>query len=193
MHKDLIYTIENSLSKVFCKHVIDKFEAEPNKQPGRISGENPKVDKTVKDTTDFGVTTSSNWVEEDKIFFDALQIGLKKYTGHISNINKNLCPNSTYQMQDTGYKIQKYEPNGFYSWHNDWCMTRQGSRVIVFMWYLNTIKIQDDGYTEFLDGTRLQPTCGNLILFPATWTYVHRGYRPKVSKYLCNGWIYAKP
>ena len=69
MHKDLIYTIENSLSKVFCKHVINKFEAEPNKQPGRVSGNAPRVDKSVKDTTDFGVTTSSNWIEEDKIFF----------------------------------------------------------------------------------------------------------------------------
>jgi len=191
--KELIWIKENSLSKDFCNHVIKKFETEPNKQPGRISGEAPKVDKTVKDTTDFGLTNNINWVEEDKIFFDALEIGLKEYTGYTSSININLCPNSTYQMQDTGYKIQKYEPNGFYNWHNDWCMTKEGSRVIVFMWYLNTIKKKDNGYTEFLDGTRLQPTCGNLIFFPATWTYVHRGYRPKVPKYLCNGWIYAKP
>tara|TARA_B100001287_G_C22645298_1_gene512351 strand:- start:911 stop:1492 length:582 start_codon:yes stop_codon:yes gene_type:complete len=193
VHKDLIYTIENSLSKVFCKHVINKFEAEPNKQPGRVSGNAPRVDKSVKDTTDFGVTTSSNWIEEDKIFYDALQKGLKEYNNHLLNIHKKLMPDNNYKMQDTGYKIQKYEPNGYYNWHNDWCMTKQGSRVFVFMWYLNTLKIEHEGYTEFLDGTKLQPTCGNLILFPATWTYVHRGYKPKISKYLCNGWIYAKP
>ena len=54
------------------------------------------------------------------------------------------------------------------------------------------IELYNEGYTEFFDGTRLQPECGSLVFFPATWTYVHRGKRPKVCKYLCNGWIYAK-
>ena len=57
----------------------------------------------------------------------------------------------------------------------------------------DTIDKKDGGYTEFFDGTRLQPECGSVVFFPATWTFVHRGYKTKVNKYLCNGWIYAKP
>ena len=46
---------------------------------------------------------------------------------------------------------------------------------------------------QFVDGTKIQPKCGSFLFFPATWTYVHRGYTTKVPKYLCNGWIYARP
>ena len=49
------------------------------------------------------------------------------------------------------------------------------------------------GWTEFIDGTRIQPKVGSILLFPATWTYVHRGYPTKVPKYIVTGWIYAKP
>ena len=106
----------------------------------------------------------------------------------------NCMPNPDYKAIDTGYKIQKYEPSGFYKWHNDWVLTnKEGSRVFVFMWYLNTIDKKDGGYTEFFDGTRLQPECGSLVFFPATWTFLHRGYPPKVEKYLCNGWMHASP
>ena len=34
---------------------------------------------------------------------------------------------------------------------------------------------------------------GSIIFFPATWTYIHRGYTTKVPKYIVNGWIYARP
>ena len=67
------------------------------------------------------------------------------------------------------------------------------SRIFTFMWYLNTIEEKDEGYTEFVDGTKIQPVAGRLIFFPATWTFLHRGYPPKVKKYLCNGWIHARP
>ena len=29
--------------------------------------------------------------------------------------------------------------------------------------------------------------------FLGHWTFVHRGYPSKVRKYICNGWIYARP
>ena len=104
-------------------------------------------------------------------------------------------PNPTFGISDTGYKVQKYEPGGCYHWHHDWSMSSQpvASRIFTFMWYLNTIEEKDDGYTEFADGTKIQPVVGRLIFFPATWTFLHRGYPPKVSKYLCNGWIHSSP
>ena len=71
-------------------------------------------------------------------------------------------------------------------------MSGGATRIFTFMWYLNTIKEEDEGYTEFADGTRLQPERGTLVMFPATWTFLHRGFPPKVRKYICNGWIFAK-
>ncbi len=53
-----------------------------------------------------------------------------------------------------------------------------------------TILDEDDGYTEFLDGTKIQPKVGRFLLFPSCWTFYHRGFPPKKDKYICTGWIY---
>ena len=88
--------------------------------------------------------------------------------------------------------IQKYEPGGFYDWHNDWTLHDGCSRVYTYIWYLNTIKKKDGGYTQFVDGTKVQPKVGRLVIFPALWTYLHRAFPPQVPKYICTGWVYAK-
>ena len=193
LSSDYIWVKENSLTRYFCNKVIKKFDNEPGKYDGLI-GDDRRVDKTIKDTKDFSISRNKRWVKEDAIFYAALKEGLKDYLTYLTSFHPNNIPNIRTNTKDTGYKLQRYEPNGFYDWHNDWTMdAKNGSRIYVFMWYLNSIKKKDGGYTEFIDGTRLQPKCGSLVFFPATWTYLHRGYPPKVRKYLCNGWIYAKP
>ena len=190
--RDFIYVRDNSLSESFCQNVIKKFDNEPGISDGRV-GADKRVDKAVKRTQDFMLSRNEQWQQEDEVFYKALENGLKKYHHHIEKIHINSLPQPGYQIKDTGYKLQRYEPGGFYDWHNDWSMEDNAARIYVFMWYLNTIEVEDGGYTEFGDGTRLQPKCGTLVVFPATWNYLHRGFPPKVRKYLCNGWIYSKP
>ena len=190
---DYIWVKENSLTRYFCNKVIKKFDEEDGKYDGLIGGDR-RVDKNIKDTKDFILTRDPKWKKEDKVFYEALKQGIKEYNNHLISFHHNNLPCNTLDNRDTGYKLQRYEPNGFYDWHNDWIIDQMnGGRVYVFMWYLNTIRKKDGGYTEFTDGTRLQPKCGSLVLFPSTWTYLHRGYPPKVRKYICNGWIYSRP
>ena len=190
---DYIWVKENSLTRYFCNKVIKKFDNESKKYDGLI-GSDGRVDRNVKVTKDFVLTRDPNWQKEDAVFCQALKKGLHEYSTYLKNIHPLNVPYTYEHVTDQGYKLQRYEPNGFYDWHNDWIMHQlQGSRIYVFMWYLNTIRKRDGGYTEFTDGTRLQPKCGSLVMFPATWTYLHRGYPPKVRKYLCNGWIYTQP
>ena len=190
---DYIWVKENSLTRYFCNKVIKKFDKESKKYDGLI-GHDRRVDPNVKVTKDFVLTRDPNWKKEDAVFCKALKEGLDEYNTHIHSIHKMNLPYTHKKVTDTGYKLQRYEPNGFYDWHNDWMMDQvHGSRIYVFMWYLNSIRKRDGGYTEFTDGTKLQPKCGSLVMFPATWTYLHRGYPPKVRKYLCNGWIYTQP
>ena len=62
-------------------------------------------------------------------------------------------------------------------------------RKLTFIWYLNDIK--DGGYTEFIDGTKIKPEVGKLVIFPASWEFLHRGVPPKSEdKYLCTGWVH---
>ena len=63
-----------------------------------------------------------------------------------------------YEYYDTGnimIQIQRYEPDSGYRWHHDDNVVQsQEQRSMTFIWYLNTI--EEDGYTEFVDGTRVK-------------------------------------
>ena len=201
MFRELIWTKKNSLTEEFCNHLIKKFETNPERMEGMVDQNNPRVDKSLKVTMDAGITTNSDWVEEDKILYKSVKIALNEYEAHLEKIAHNKCdghgwklhPSHYYKIKDTGYKMQKYEPNGYYHWHHDWCMSKGWTRTFTYIWYLNTIQEKDGGWTEFIDGTKIQPKCGSILFFPATWTYVHRGYTTKVPKYIVTGWIYARP
>ena len=196
MFKELIWVKENSLSEDFCNQVINKFETDPHRKVGEVDQNNPRVDKSLKVTIDTPITGNIAWREEDEVLYKALGKGLYDYEIYLEKISSgkwNLHPSDGYQVKDTGYKVQKYEPNGFYNWHHDWCMDEGFSRIYTYIWYINTIKEEDGGWTEFVDGTKIQPKVGSILIFPATWTYVHRGYTTKVPKYIVTGWIYARP
>ena len=196
MFKELIWVKEESLSKDFCNQVINKFETDPYRKTGQVDQNNPRVDKNLKITIDTTITHRIAWREEDEVLYKALGKALYEYEIHLQKTSKgewNLHPSDGYQVKDTGYMVQKYEPNGFYNWHHDWCINEGWSRIYTYIWYINTIKEEDGGWTEFIDGTRIQPKVGSILFFPATWTYVHRGYPTKVPKYIVTGWIYARP
>ena len=196
MFKELIWVKEQSLSEDFCNQVINKFETDPYRKAGEVDQNNPRIDKDLKVTIDTTITHNIAWREEDEVLYKALGNALYEYEIHLQKTSSgkwNLHPSDGYQVKDTGYMVQKYEPNGFYNWHHDWCMNEGWSRIYTYIWYINTIKEEDGGWTEFIDGTRIQPKVGSILLFPATWTYVHRGYTTKVPKYIVTGWIYARP
>ena len=196
MFKELIWVKEKSLSQDFCNQVINKFETDPYRKAGEVDQNNPRIDKDLKITIDTTITHNIAWREEDEVLYKALGKALYEYEIHLQKTSSgkwNLHPSDGYQVKDTGYMVQKYESNGFYNWHHDWCMNEGWSRIYTYIWYINTIKEEDGGWTEFIDGTRIQPKVGSILLFPATWTYVHRGYTTKVPKYIVTGWIYARP
>ena len=201
MFKELIWVKEQSLSEDFCNQIIDKFETDPYRKEGKVDQNNPRVDKDIKITIENTITNNISWREEDEILYKALGKALYEYETNLQNMSVkkmegdkyNLHPVYNYDLKDTGYKVQKYEPNGFYNWHHDWCMQEGWSRIYTYIWYINTIKEEDGGWTEFVNGTKIQPKVGSLLFFPATWTYVHRGYTTKVPKYIVTGWIYARP
>lgn len=185
---DFIFTVPNNLDKDFCQHCIDKFDKDPNVAPGMV-GAIRRIDRETKTSDDLYISQDPNWQDEDKVFYTSLQRGLEEwgevYTGKDSGYFWNVPA-----CQDSGYQIQRTEPGGFYHWHMDWNMEEgAGARIITFIWYLNDVK--EDGYTEFVDGTKIQPECGKLLMFPSTWTYGHRGFPPKNEvKYIATGWLH---
>ena len=76
MFKELIWVKENSLTEQFCKSVIDKFETDPYRKPGKVDQNSPRVDKDLKVTIDATITHRIAWREEDEILYKALGKGL---------------------------------------------------------------------------------------------------------------------
>ena len=180
----------NTLDEDFCKHVIEKFENDSNSFPGE-TGEG--VNTEIKDSTDLCFYGDKNWEEEDKIFYDSLS---KYTTDYIQKYYNDRVWNANVQSYDTGYQIQRTTPEQTgYVWHHDSVSSLNrnnevSARIITFLWYLNTT-VDGSGTTEFYDGTHITPEAGKLILFPATWTYSHRGHPPTEGlKYICTGWIW---
>ena len=60
----------------------------------------------------------------------------------------------------------------------EYVLTR-GVRCLTYIWYLNDI--DEDGYTEFIDGTKVQPKTGRICIFPATWTFIHPDIHQKIK------------
>ena len=180
---DFIYIQKDALPRSFCNNVIQKFELDDRKRQGQV-GSGVRLD--IKRSCDLSITGKEDWVSYDEAFFKSLNNALKEYLKFIPQEFIEFKALGRFE-DDTGYQIQKTQPGDYYIWHHDQTKTR----LVTFIWYLNDIK--DDGYTEFIDGTRIQPEAGKLIIFPATWDFLHRGVSPKTeTKYLCTGWVHAE-
>ena len=177
------YIDKNALSKETCKGIIDLFESLPQYKGVTGGGLNTDVKRTFEVKIQGDV-----WKEYDDILCKSLYRAVDDYS--IQLINK--CNNTTLTdktLTDSGYQIQKYiKYDGFYKWHSDERINNEkSSRTITFLWYLNDI--DEGGETYFYNG-KVKPEAGKLILFPATWTYNHKGNMPKShDKYIITGWI----
>ena len=193
--RDFIFEIPNALDKDFCKDIIEKFENDDRKYEGVIGG--GIVKRNVKSTYDLTLSDKDDYHKEDDVFFNSLKHGMLSYFDHCFEITEKVLDirfmTSKYDIQDTGYQLQRYEPGEFYVWHHDYMEDQfYGSRQITYIWYLNTIK-DGSGYTEFACGKKVKPKAGKLVIFPSSWQYIHRGYPSKSKrKYICTGWVYSR-
>lgn len=95
----------------------------------------------------------------------------------------------------TPWNIQKYNPGGGYKiWHSERgadAMTIR--RHLVFMTYLNDVT--DEGGTSFFhQNLTLTPKKGLTVIWPADWTYTHKGVVSNTqTKYIATGWLSFLP
>jgi hypothetical protein len=191
-HTDpLIWTKEKTLSSDFCQHVINKFECDERKHQGLIGLD--RRTSSIKKSVDLNISFYEDWKSEDGIFYTSLNEGFIDYIQHC-NLHNAYFPfayvggGMKANTKDSGYQIQRTNPGEYYKWHHDGWIEKKFLRLVTYMWYLNDVIY--DGYTEFANGIKIQPEQGKLLIFPASWTYVHQGFPPKSeTKYICTGWI----
>jgi hypothetical protein len=193
---EYIYVKQNSLSSEICDKIIYLFENELSEfvMPGTTINNTSVTD--VKKTFDL-VLNATNNIYDERMFLE-LNTNMVKYF-HLIEDRYSHCSGSDgmikmANLNDSGFQVQKYNRGeGYYKYHNDYCISdnKLQHRMIAFIWYLNTV--YEGGETEFFNGkVSIKPEKGKLLLFPAAWTYPHRGNMPISSdKYIVTGWIYS--
>ena len=88
------------------------------------------------------------------------------------------------------FKIHKCQPSeGYHTWHYENYDGNHLDRLIVYMTYLQVPS--EGGETEFLhQSMRIEPIVGRTLIWPATYTHLHRGNPPlKGDKMYVTGWF----
>jgi hypothetical protein len=170
-----------------CDKIIDYFKSSPNKVKGICYDDSKKeyrIDINIKNSLDLTLTPDSTLYNS---YLNELQKVIDQYVNKFA-----YCSTITSWGLLEPINIQYYEPGGgYYDWH---CERSNGCypasiRHLVFMTYLNDVN--DAGETEFFhQGIKIKPKRGLTVIWPADWTYTHRGI-PSISeeKYIVTGWF----
>ena len=202
LHKDLIMELPEFIPESFCKHLIDKFEADSNKRKGVVNyGDGDFVDTSLKNSTDLCISGNPNWVEEERKIFEYVQKGVDLYNEYLTREydygqKLHTFENVLKMIKDrgcsiNGFTIQKQSRDSDFKWHFDSSWSPL-SHVLGLL-YLNTLEPDEGGCTEFLNERKVRPEAGKLMISPANWTYAHNGNKVKAdAKYYISFMVYIK-
>ena len=193
------YTNPKSLSPEICTDIIQLFETElANKKCYKgVTGSG--LNLKYKNTFDFQITQSTdpNWIKVKELLIKELHTNVKQYCNTLNQPPENnkygfkAIYYDTLHINEVNLQMQKYDKEkGIFTYHNDFSIENDKHRVVVFLWYLNTVEV--GGETELFGSTKIKPEMGKLLLFPACWCFPHCGTIPiSDNKYIITGWIYT--
>ena len=191
---EFIYECENFLPVSLCAELIEKFESH---HAHHIQGQTTNgYNGDVKRSTDLQLThTQSEEYTIERIL---------KFTSHIPTKyleylkDNGLDNGDTFkQLFERGFyvtppQLQKTKTGEFFRWHSD-DIIKKNSRLLTFIIYLNDVEEGAGGTTDFLCGKSVRPETGKLIVFPATWTYIHRGKCvERGTKYILTSFVWSE-
>ena len=84
--------------------------------------------------------------------------------------------------------LQKTEPTqGYHMFHGENINWNVSDRTLAWMVYLNDV--EEGGETEWLYQQRkIKPEKGTVVIWPGSFTHLHRGNPPMSEKYIATGW-----
>jgi len=164
-----------------CDELINFWKITPNKGPGL--SDNGIINKNTKDSIDTVLPPNA---EMSSKYVRNLQTALLEYIKKYKWCN-DYCP---FRIAE-GINLQYYPPKGGYHlWHTERFAATYPTvtRHLVFMTYLNDVT--DQGETEFFhQKLKIKPEKGLTVIWPADWTFTHRGVAsPTQEKFIATGW-----
>lgn len=180
--KNFIEIFDNSLSKKDCEILISQYEKSKKDIATVLYGDKIIVDKKSKSGTQLNSSKFSDNTIISFIIKSSLLNLIEKY------YEKYECLNYTSTLMiDDVYAFKKWDgkEDGFKVWHMEQCISAP-NRVLVWNYYLNDAKCG----TQFINYGTVRAKSGRCIIFPASFTHVHRSQIPNEGvKYIISGWI----
>jgi hypothetical protein len=191
--QNFIGVYENYVLPEQCDEAIKLYEGQDkfNRTINRLNSEMAPV--TLKQDKQFFANAGNmeTWWSELKPLMLNVDMAFKHYVQTVGADGQELF-GSDYHYATI--KIQKTVPTeGYHAWHIEKSKSYEDrSRVFVYAVYLNDV--EEGGETEFLHfSKREKPTKGKIVIWPASFPYLHRGNPPlSGEKYLLTSWILIK-
>jgi len=171
-----------------CDELINFWREHPDVQRPGVAGmrdDSDGIDTSIKDSTDITLTTQNPPPVLEK-FAAQLKDVMDCYKEKFYWAGAY----SSFALMEP-VNLQHYKPGGgFKQWHTERTESHFPSvtRHLVFMTYLNDV--DDEGETEFFyQNLKVKPKKGLTLIWPADWTYTHRGIpSPSEEKFIITGW-----
>jgi len=174
---DYIKVYDNALAADRCQELIERFERESAQQQCR--------DNEIMSFTEINVMQYA-WPAQD-----LMQLAVQyrnRYWADCGITARHINPAHDWEE----LRMKRYRPynNEEFRPHTDAWNAATAQRFMVYFWYLNTVEA--GGETEFYGLDRevqVQPVQGRLVMFPATWQFLHAGLAPRSGpKYIIGGY-----
>lgn len=198
-----IGVIENYASKEWCKILIDAFEMySKQKLSKNILDDHFHIDAIGDGKTQFASGQLGR--KDEQLYLEVADTTLAAHTNAIIGSafeqyarEYQGVTNSADPVSSWTCKIQKTKAGGGYHiWHCEDGAFVYRDRVLTWMIYLNDIPVENGGATDFLhQNCSFQPTTGTMVMWPATYTHMHRGafLTGDTPKYIATGWFLREP
>ena len=161
--------------------------------------------KKFQKTLDRKTFENSMAVDKKDMQYFAISNNLDVWWSELKSLIVNFDQAFRHYIQETGaegvydngefhftqLKLQKTLPTeGYHVWHIEHCKGFANEpRAFAFSIYLNDV--EEGGETEFLHfSKRIKPKKGRIVIWPASFPYVHRGNTPlSGEKYILTSWM----
>jgi hypothetical protein len=147
-----------------------------------------------KNNFELSSTNLEGWEDMNALFSDYTAKAYEKYANHLKS-TFNDYGDPRYPVYDielfqnrivcSGFPIQRLGKGDTYDWHHDGDVFKPYFIQIIF--YLNTLQENQGGCTEFIDGKKVRPEVGKVLMYPCSWTFPHKGGEVQDGyKYICT-------
>ena len=192
---DFILEIPSALSREKCLEIVTKFERTPDayKEAAKVTlanGEQGVHHKRDVTCLDWELSIDHD-LKVEAVY--SIKKGVEKYIDHVEKINESyagiLDDRRQFYALNEHPQLLRYRRGQKFEWHCDVGKDSLRERDLTILLYLNDVDSEAGGATEFIDGQKICPEAGKLLIFPSH--YVHRGMviSRDVHKYVVSAWV----